>query len=178
MECCQTCEALITYLNLESSLILLPFMEREEAVTIISVQHSVLCFRLSTNTMLNTLMDLITFRLTLNTQPRNLLAPLPTEWITGHAHMTNPFNFLSMKILVWNCTGAGNQNFCRNFIDMVYSHCPSMPLFWRPAFLAKGQTLLALLLALTMSIAQMLMALEAASGFCGMLVTSPLTFSL
>ena len=40
---------------------------------------------------------------------------------------------------------------------------------WRPAFLAKGQTLLALLLALTMSVTRILMALEA---------TSPLTFSL
>nr|POE95783.1 hypothetical protein CFP56_39324 [Quercus suber] len=89
VEHCQTCEALTAYLNLESSLILLPFMEREEAVTMISVQHSVLFFRLSTNTMLNSPVDLITFRLTLNTQPRNLLAPLPTEWMTGHAHMTN-----------------------------------------------------------------------------------------
>ena len=95
-------------------------------MTIISIQHSVLCFRLSTNTMLNTPMDLITFRLTLNTQPRNLLAPLQTKWMTGHAHMTNPFNFLSMKILVWNCTGAGNPNFCRNFTDMVCSHRPSI----------------------------------------------------
>ena len=126
MERCQTCEPLTAYLNLESSLILLPFMEREEAVTIISVQYSVLCFRLSTNTVLNTPIDLITFRLTLNTQPRNLLAPLPTEWMTSHAHMTNPFNFLSMKILVWNCTGAGNPNFCGNFTDMVCSHRPSI----------------------------------------------------
>ena len=126
MERCQTCEPLTAYLNLESSLILLPFMEREEAVTIISVQYSVLCFRLSTNTVLNTPIDLITFRLTLNTQPRNLLAPLPTEWMTSHAHMTNPFNFLLMKILVWNCTGAGNPNLCRNFTDMVCSHCPSI----------------------------------------------------
>ena len=55
---------------------------------------------------------------------------------------------------------------------------PPLPLFWRPAFLAKGQTLLALLLALTMSVARMLMALDAASGFCGMLATSTLTFSL
>ena len=80
----------------------------------------------SANTVLNTPMDLITFRLTPNTQPRNLLAPLPTEWMTSHAHMTNPFNFLSMKILVWNCTGAGNPNFCRNFTDMVCSHRPSI----------------------------------------------------
>ena len=102
-------------------------MEREEAVTIISIQHSVLCFRLSTNTMLNTPMDLITFRLTLNTQPRNLLAPLQTKWMTGHAHMTNPFNFLSMKILVWNCTGAGNPDFCRNFTDMDHMACSHRP---------------------------------------------------
>ena len=126
VERCQTCEALTAYLNLESTLILLPFMEREEAVTITSVQHSVLCFKLSANTMLNTPMDLITFRLTLNTQPRNLLALLSTEWMTSHAHMTNPFNFLLMKILVWNCTGAGNPNLCRNFTDMVCSHCPSI----------------------------------------------------
>ncbi|KAF3954271.1 hypothetical protein CMV_020363 [Castanea mollissima] len=86
-------------------------MGREEAVTIIIVQHT---------------MGLITFRLTPNTQPCNLLAPLPTEWMTGHAHMINPFNFLPMKILDWNCRGAGNLNICKNFTDMVCSHRPSI----------------------------------------------------
>ena len=42
VECCQTCEALTAYLNLESSLILLPFMEREEVDNHISTAQCTL----------------------------------------------------------------------------------------------------------------------------------------
>lgn len=31
-----------------------------------------------------------------------------------------------MNILIWNCRGASNPNFCKNVSDMVRRHCPAI----------------------------------------------------
>jgi hypothetical protein len=35
-------------------------------------------------------------------------------------------NDLSMKILLWNCRGAGNPNFRRNFAELMRAHHPTI----------------------------------------------------
>ena len=44
----------------------------------------------------------------------------------GRFHLTNPSNHLSMKVLVWNCRGVGNNNFRHNFTELTRIHCPSI----------------------------------------------------
>ena len=31
-----------------------------------------------------------------------------------------------MNMLIWNCRGASNPNFCKNVSDMVRRHCPAI----------------------------------------------------
>jgi exonuclease III len=44
----------------------------------------------------------------------------------GRGQTTTIFNVLSMKVLLWNCRGAGNPNFRRNFADLMRSHQPTI----------------------------------------------------
>jgi hypothetical protein len=44
----------------------------------------------------------------------------------GRGQTTTILNFLSMKVLLWNCRGAGNPNFRRNFADLKRSHQPTI----------------------------------------------------
>lgn len=70
-----------------------------------------------------------TYRMLLNPQRQSLLTPPPPppmEWRSGHVHLTNPFNTLPMNILLWNCRGAGNYNFRRNFAELNRAHHPDI----------------------------------------------------
>ncbi|XP_075655160.1 uncharacterized protein LOC142625370 [Castanea sativa] len=40
--------------------------------------------------------------------------------------MANSFNLFTIKILVLNCKGAGNQNFKRTFVDLTQAHHPDI----------------------------------------------------
>ena len=44
----------------------------------------------------------------------------------GCGRTTTIHNVLSMKILLWNCRGAGNPNFHRNFVELMHSHQPTI----------------------------------------------------
>jgi hypothetical protein len=49
-------------------------------------------------------------------------------FILGRVPTTTMFE-PSMKILVWNYRGAGNNSFCRNFLEIARTHCPSIVVF-------------------------------------------------
>ena len=36
------------------------------------------------------------------------------------------FPCLIMNMLIWNCRGARNPNFCNNVSDMIHRHCPAI----------------------------------------------------
>ena len=63
--------------------------------------------------------------------------PIPNQNLQNRTHTrrrefsgrflpTSTTNPSSMRILVWNCRGARNSNFCRNFADLLHSHRPSI----------------------------------------------------
>lgn len=33
---------------------------------------------------------------------------------------------LIMNMIIWNCRGANNPNFCNNFSDVIFRHCPAI----------------------------------------------------
>ena len=44
----------------------------------------------------------------------------------GQGQPPTILNIISMKILLWNCRGAGNPNFRRNFVELMRYHQPSI----------------------------------------------------
>lgn len=72
-------ETLTAILSLKSAPILLPFMERQEAIVAIIVGHQVLCFRLSINTHMNIPHHDMIHRLFLNPQLQSFPTPASLE---------------------------------------------------------------------------------------------------
>ncbi|KAK7859977.1 hypothetical protein CFP56_000461 [Quercus suber] len=60
-----------------------------------------------------------TFLFLLNPLAQERTTPTLSDLGLGPIHQTIPSNFSEMKILVWNCRGAGSTSFHRNFLDMT-----------------------------------------------------------
>ena len=128
-------ENLTSIISLESSLIFLPFLARDPTITVIEVHQRVLSFRLLVDHIPSALPQLPSYRVVLNPQLRNLQGNyrnhrhqnFPRRGRSqGQGHLLETHNILSMKILLWNCRGAGNQNFRRNFVELMRYHQPSI----------------------------------------------------
>uniref|UniRef100_A0A2N9EFE1 Reverse transcriptase domain-containing protein n=1 Tax=Fagus sylvatica TaxID=28930 RepID=A0A2N9EFE1_FAGSY len=128
-------ENLTTFLSMESSLLLLPFLAREANLSIIEVHQRVQSFRLLMDRLRINSTQLISYRMVLNPQVRASVELFrdyrrrDSSWRRrgmGRGQTTTILNFLSMKVLLWNCRGAGNPNFRRNFADLKRSHQPTI----------------------------------------------------
>ena len=109
----------ITSISLATNMLHLMCMREQDQTFLCMIQRQVACFRLSMEQLRH---PLNSYRIILNLQTQALLIPPPLVWRTGIAHATNPFNSLQMKILIWNCRGAGNPYFRRNFADLIQTH--------------------------------------------------------
>ena len=112
-----------TFISLANTTLHLTCMGEQELRTLYIIQHQVTCFKLS--------LDLIqtpqaSYRTILIPQSQTLLIPPPLVWRSRVAHVTNPFNPILMKILIWNYREARNPYFCRSFVDLVRSHRPAI----------------------------------------------------
>lgn len=87
------------------------------------IQRQVACFSLSAKHLRH---PQSSHQIILNPQTQALLIPPPLVWKTGIAHATNPINPLLMKILIWNCRGASNPYFHRNFGDLIRTLRPEI----------------------------------------------------
>ena len=119
-------EVSMALISWENSIIHLIFLRSAWSLTIIKVYHQVLAFRLSLDLTQNSPARSHSYRLVLNPQPREFLTQTPWVWRLGLAHQTNSLKLSPIKILVWNCRGAGNSNFRRNFLNLNRLHRPSI----------------------------------------------------
>jgi hypothetical protein len=126
-------ENLMAIISMESSLPHLPFLAREDMITVIEVHQQVLSFRLSMDRIQNGMSQPTSYRVVLNPQTRETLeiyrdyCRRESAWRrrrSGRGHTITVHNILSMKILLWNCRGAGNPSFRRNFAELMRSHQP------------------------------------------------------
>ena len=109
-----------TFISLANTTLHLTCMGEQELRTLCMIQHQVTCFKLS--------LDLIqtpqaSYRTILIPQSQTLLISPPLVWRSRIAHVTNLFNPILMKILIWNYREARNPYFRRSFVDLVRSHC-------------------------------------------------------
>uniref|UniRef100_A0A2N9FQ21 Reverse transcriptase domain-containing protein n=1 Tax=Fagus sylvatica TaxID=28930 RepID=A0A2N9FQ21_FAGSY len=127
-------EVLTSIISLESTLLFLPFLANHPTIMVIEVHQRVLSFQLSIDLIPegNTQDD--SYRVVVNPQTRVALETFrdyrrrDAVW-RRRSSRTAPapiHNSLSMKILLWNCRGAGNPNFRRNFAALMNYHHPAI----------------------------------------------------
>ena len=112
-----------TFISLVNTTLLLTCIGEQELRTLYMIQHQVSYFKLS--------LDLIqtpqaSYKTILIPQYQTLLIPPPLVWRSGIVHVTNPFNPILMKILIWNYREARNPYLRRSFVDLVRSHHPTI----------------------------------------------------
>ncbi len=126
---------LTSIISLESSLLFLPFRARDMTLTVIEIHQRVLSFRLSLDLIPNASPHLLSYKVVLNPQLRD-----PQETLRENRRQENLrrranqgrgqpptiHNILSMKTLLWNCRGAGNPHFRRNFAKLMRYHQPTI----------------------------------------------------
>lgn len=112
-------ECLTTLLSLESSLISLSFCGTEENTLLIQVLPWVPYFRMTVRCHHHKHLTPRTFLFRLNSLAQELIIPALRDLRSGLGHQTNPFNPSEMKILVWNCRGAGTTSFGRTLLNMA-----------------------------------------------------------
>lgn len=112
-----------TTISLAGNTLYLTCMEDQETNILCTVQNRIACFRLSLD-FLQTMQ--LSFRVILIPQDQSLMTPPPLTWRSRAVHWTNAFNLTPIKILIWNCRGAGCPTFCRDFANLLRSHHPEI----------------------------------------------------
>nr|POE77222.1 receptor like protein 30 [Quercus suber] len=103
----------------QNSLISLPFRGTEENTSLIQVLPRVSYFRMTARCYHPKHPTPRTFLFLLNPLAQERTTPTLSDLRLGPIHQTIPSNFSEMKILVWNCKGAGSTSFRQNFLDMT-----------------------------------------------------------
>jgi hypothetical protein len=124
-----------TVISLESTLIHIPFLMTDNITILVEIHQRLRSFRLSIDLRPLGMLQGPSYRVVMN--PSAPITPIPNQHLLNRTHTrrrefsgrfspTSTTNLSSMRILVWNCRGAGNPNFCRNFADLLRSHRPSI----------------------------------------------------
>jgi hypothetical protein len=127
--------AMTTVLSLESTLIHVPFLATDNATILVEVHQRILSLKPSVDLLPLGMLQGPSYRVVMN--PHASRPPTPNQdhqnrtftRRRGHSDRFSPTlitNLSSMRILVWNCRGAGNPNFRRDFAELMRSHRPSI----------------------------------------------------